>query len=117
MVPFDASATALGYKVPALVMRSCIHLIEPALSHFYSPSLKKQVDCTDHRPLRKPPLRKPPLRKPPLRKPPLRKPPLRKPPLRKPPLRKPAVLALVWPASPLRKHVVPLGVCARITRS
>src|SRR6266581_6988086 len=107
MVPFDASATALGYKVPALVMRSCIHLIEPALSHFYSPSLKKQVDCTDHRPPRKPPLRKPPLRKPPLRKPPLRK----------PPLRKPAVLALVWPASPLRKHVVPLGVCARITRS
>jgi hypothetical protein len=37
--------------------------------------LAKQVDCTDHRPPRKPRPRKPPPRKPPPRKPPPRKPP------------------------------------------
>ena len=42
--------------------------------------LGKQIDCTDHRPPRKPPPRKPPPRKPPPRKPPPRKPPPPKPP-------------------------------------
>jgi len=42
-VLFDASATALGYKAPALVMHGCIHLIQPSQSYFYSPSSKKRL--------------------------------------------------------------------------
>jgi hypothetical protein len=41
MVSFDASAAALGYKAPALVMHGCIHLIRPPRPYFYSQSLKK----------------------------------------------------------------------------
>jgi len=41
MLSFDASATALGYKAPALVMHGCIHLIQPPQSHFYSPVFEK----------------------------------------------------------------------------
>ena len=43
MVSFDASATALGYKAPALVMHGCIHLIQPAHPHFYSPVFEKRT--------------------------------------------------------------------------
>ncbi len=41
MVSFDASAAALGYKAPALVMHGCIHLIQPSQSHFYSTVFEK----------------------------------------------------------------------------
>jgi len=40
MVSFDTSATALGYKAPALVVHGCIHLIQPAHSHFIPQFLK-----------------------------------------------------------------------------
>jgi hypothetical protein len=41
VVLFDASATAMEYEAPASVMDACIHLIQPAQSHFYSPVFEK----------------------------------------------------------------------------
>src|SRR5437762_8625609 len=43
MVSFEASAVALGYKAPALVMHGCIHLIQPANPYFYSPVFEKRT--------------------------------------------------------------------------
>ena len=41
VVLFDASATAIRYEAPASVMDGCIHLTQPAQSHFYSPVFEK----------------------------------------------------------------------------
>src|SRR5438128_9254930 len=44
---FDASVTTLGVQGSCLVMHGCIHLIQPAHSHFYSPVFKKRTGGID----------------------------------------------------------------------